>query len=89
MSIAPHQLNSTFLRHLKNWQDQGNRSIEIKIDRQFYNGDTEASIWVWDNTVLMGCFVSSSKELPSHAQLVQLKKERLERERERFEKEAF
>ena len=89
MSITPRQLNPTFLRHLKDWQEQGNRSVEIKIDRRFYSGDTEASIYVWDNTLLMGCFVSSSKDLPTHAQLVQMKKESLERERERFEKEVF
>ena len=89
MSITPRQLTPEFIRHLKDWQDQGNRSVEIKIDRQFYNGDTETSVWVWDNTVLMGCFISSSKELPSHAQLMQLKKKRLEQEREQLEKEMF
>ncbi len=89
MSITPRQLTPKFMRHLKDWQGQGNRSVKIEIDRQFYNGDIEVQVWAWDSDIMTGLFAESADELPNREQLLQLKRKRLEEERERFEKEEF
>ena len=89
MSIATTQLTPDFLQALIQWQEQGNRSVKIEIERYCYNGTTTVSLWVWDSDILSGLYIDSVNELPSKQYLVQRRREQLEKEQKQLEEGVF
>ncbi len=89
MSIATTQLTPDFLQALIQWQDKGNRSVKIEIDRRIYNGDTAVDVFVMDYKYVEGAYVESTDDLPTTEQLLQKKRERLAKEQKQLEEGVF
>ncbi|MFT9496755.1 hypothetical protein [Anaerosolibacter sp.] len=77
-------MQGNLLEDLKAWQQQGNRSVEIKIEGCL----GEVRIWVYDYDLREGQFVSSVDEIDLETKKNQRERQEYEKLRKQFEGEA-
>ena len=78
------KLTGKFIEALLSWQETGNRSVKIKINRELYNRERKVSVWVYDYRIMAGAFVSCPEEIPTPEDLAEKQLVFKEEERKRL-----
>lgn len=64
-----NKLTPQFFQQLKDWQNQGNRSVTIRLETE-YNCYQYAEVELYDADAAQGTFVSPEMPLPTTAELL-------------------
>jgi hypothetical protein len=64
------KMTLSFFESLLSWQEQGNRSVEISISRDYYSSKNRVTVWIYDRQVMDGAYVSCPEEIPTPRELV-------------------
>ncbi|KXG78260.1 hypothetical protein [Thermotalea metallivorans] len=72
-------MRGNLLEELITWQQQGRRSVEIRIENS-----GEMKIWVYDYDLLVGQFITSTDEINLEGKKIENEKAEYERLKKKF-----
>jgi len=81
------KLTPEFIYALINWQEEGQRSVKIELDRGFQEKETSLKVWVYDYEILSGDFIACQEEIPTSRELLLQQKKDLDASRRHLNKQ--
>jgi len=84
---AKAKLTPEFIAALISWQDQGDRSINIELSKNFLEPESKLKIWVYDYNLVAGEFVSCTEEIPTEKMMLLQQKKDLDASHKRLNKQ--